>query len=233
MTIPNQYQWMGKMNTNIGSVAGYLAQPEGSGPWSGMIVVQEWWGLDGQTRSVADRLAGSGYLAFAPDLYEGELAALGDSDKATVLVQKYAPHAPAKLELVYDALKTHPDCSGRVGVVGFCFGGRMALILGLARPLDAVVTFYGGGMQQIFDRMSSFRAPAVLGLFGDKDVSIPAGTIEEFDKLLDTIGVQHEVIVYPDSGHAFFRDTDPSVYKPEAAKDAWGRVTRFLAEHLN
>ena len=217
----------------IDSVSAYLARPEGLGPWPGLIVIQEWWGLDDQTRSVADRFAGIGYLAVAPDLYEGELASLGDSDKATVLKQKYETTAPAKLEKVFDSLKSAGDCTGKIGSVGFCFGGRMSLALGLTRPLNGVVTFYGGGMQNLFDRMESFKAPAVLGLFGDKDVSIPPGTIQEFDNLLARLGIDHQVIVYPNSGHAFFRDSDPSVYKPEASRDAWDRVTEFLAAHLS
>jgi len=218
--------------TLIDSVPVYRARPEGDGPWPGLIVIQEWWGLDDQTSSIADRFADIGYLAVAPDLYEGELAPLGDSDKAAVLKQKYELTAPAKLEKVFDALKSDPDCTGKIGSVGFCFGGRMSLTLGLTRPLDGVVTFYGGGMQQMFDRMAGFKAPAVLGLFGDKDVSIPVGTVEEFDNLLERLNIQHEVVVYPDSGHAFFRDSDPSVYKPEASEDAWERVTRFFAEQL-
>ena len=108
----------------------------------------------------------------------------------------------------------------------------MSLALGINRPLDAVCTFYGGGMQQLFDQLGSLKSP-VLGLFGDNDKSIPVGTIEEFDKLLAKIGIEHEVIVYPNSGHAFFRDNDPTSYRPEAAKDAWQRVTKFLAKNLN
>ncbi|HEY6071809.1 MAG TPA: dienelactone hydrolase family protein [Anaerolineales bacterium] len=223
---------MGK-SMKLDSVSAYLARPEGTGPWPGVLVIHEWWGLDDQTRSIADRFAAQGYLALAPDLYNGELAPLGDSDKATVLKQKYGEAAPAVLEKAFDYLKSDPDCTGKVGSVGFCFGGRMSLALGLTRPLDAVVTFYGGGMQQLFDRMTEFQSPCCLALFGDKDVSIPAGTIQEFDTLLDRIGVQHEVIVYPDSGHAFFRDSDPSAYKPEASRDAWERVTKFFAERLN
>lgn len=218
--------------TQLGTVSGHLAKPKGNGPWPAMIVIQEWWGLDAQTESIADRFAGLGYLAFAPDLYHGELAKLGDSDKAASLMQKYAPTALADLQSLYDALKKHPDCNGKIGSVGFCFGGRMSLSLGINRPLDAICTFYGGGMQQVFDQLPAIKAP-VLGLFGDKDQSIPVGTIEEFDKLLDKIGVEHEVIVYPNSGHAFFRDSDPSVYKPEAAKDAWKRVTKFFNKNLN
>jgi len=220
-------------STEIGALPGYLAKPAtGSGPWPTVIVIQEWWGLDQQTRSIADRFAANGYLAFAPDLYHGELAALGDGDKAMSLVQKYGPGAPADLQNLYDALKKDPDCNGKLGSVGFCFGGRMSLALGISRPLDAICTFYGGGMQQVFDQLGAIKCP-VLGLFGDQDVSIPVGTVEQFDLLLDKIGVEHEVIVYPNSGHAFFRDSDGTVYRPEAARDAWEKVTKFFQKNLN
>jgi len=218
-------------NNQIGTTAGYLSKPSGPGPWPAVIVIQEWWGLDLQTKSITDRFAANGYLAFSPDLYHGELAELGDGDKAMRLVQKYGPGAPLELKDLFDALKADPLCSGRVGSVGFCFGGRMSLSLGILRPLDAICTFYGGGMQQIFDQLSAIKCP-VLGLFGDQDVSIPVGTVEQFDLILDQIGVEHEVIVYPDSGHAFFRDSDPGVYRPIAAKDAWERVTRFFQRNL-
>jgi carboxymethylenebutenolidase len=219
-------------SAQLGSVPGHLVKPKGDGPWPGLVVIQEWWGLTDHIKSVADRFGSAGYLAFAPDLYHGELATLGDGEKATTLSQKYGPTGLADLQKVFDALKSHPDCSGKVGSVGFCFGGRMSLALGMSRPLDAVCTFYGGGMQQLFDQLDALKSP-VLGLFGDNDKSIPVGTIEEFDKLLGRIGIEHEVIVYPNSGHAFFRDNDPVAYRPEAARDAWERVTKFLAKNLN
>lgn len=216
----------------LGNINGYLAKPEGSGPFPAVIVIQEWWGLDAQTKSIADRFAKEGYLAFAPDVYHGELAQLGDGDTAMKLVQKYAPNAPAELATMFDALKANPDCSGKIGSVGFCFGGRMSLALSTTRPVDAVCTFYGGGMQTIFDQLRANLNAPVLGFFGDADVSIPAGTVEEFDTLLDDVGVEHEVIMYPNSGHAFFRDSDPSVYIPEASKDAWERTKKFFGKHL-
>jgi carboxymethylenebutenolidase len=219
--------------TQLNSVAGHLAKPKGEGPWPAVIVIQEWWGLDAQTKSIADRFAQEGYLAFAPDLYNGELAQLGDGDKAFELVQKYGPTAAKDLIKVFDGLKEHPDAKDKIGSVGFCFGGRMSLALSTLRPIDAVCTFYGGGMQEVFDRLRQNLKAPVLGFFGDADVSIPAGTIEEFQKLLNEVGVDHEVIVYPNSGHAFFRDSDPSVYKPEAAKDAWERVKKFFKKNLN
>src|SRR3990170_9075721 len=112
---------MGVM-TQLGSLSGYLAKPSGAGPWPGLIVIQEWWGLDAQTKSIADRFAAEGYLAFAPDLYHGELAALGDADKANALKEKYLPTAPDDLEKIFEALQAHPQSSGKIGSVGFCFG---------------------------------------------------------------------------------------------------------------
>ena len=217
----------------LGNVKGHLAKPKGEGRFPTVIVIQEWWGLDKQTKSIAIRFAKEGYLAFAPDLYHDELAPLGDSERASSLAQKYAPTAASDLETVYDALKNHPNSNGKIGSIGFCFGGRMSLTLSTLRPLNAVCTFYGGGMQTVFDRLRTNLKAPVLGLFGDADQSIPAGTVEEFDKLLDDVGVEHEVVMYPNSGHAFFRDTDSSVYKPEAAQDAWEKVKKFFANHLN
>src|SRR5512140_3006916 len=203
---------MGRL-VRMGNVQGYLGRPAGEGPWPTVIVIQEWWGLDNQTETGVDRLSGlpEPYLAFAPDLYHGELALLGDEEKAATLVQKYSPTAPEDLFKTFDALKTHPDCNGKLGAVGFCFGGRMALVLGANRPLDALCSFYGGGMQNVFGQLSGVKSP-ILGVYGDQDKSIPKVTVEEFDKLLDGIGVPHEIVIYPGAGHAFFRDHDPKTY---------------------
>src|SRR5512138_1769363 len=119
---------MGRL-VQMGEVEGYLGRPAGDGPWPTVIVLQEWWGLDNQTESIVDRLSGlpEPYFAFAPDLYHGEMALLGDEEKAGALKDKYAPGAPEDLNQAFDGLKNHQDCSGKIGVVGFCFGGRMAL----------------------------------------------------------------------------------------------------------
>jgi carboxymethylenebutenolidase len=217
--------------TSFDGISCYLARPNGKGPWPGLIVIHEWWGLDQQTKSIADRFAAVNYLTFSPDLYHGELAKTGDAEKAMALVQKYGPTAPEELQKLFDVLKKLPESTGKLGSVGFCFGGRMSLMLGINRPVDAVCTFYGGGMQQVFDQLDQLHCP-VLGLFGDQDQSIPIGTVELFDQRLDQVGVAHEIIVYPNSGHAFFRDSDPKAYRPEAAKDAWQRVTKFFDQHL-
>lgn len=215
----------------LGPLEGYVASPQEQAPRPAILVIQEWWGLDQQTRSIANRFAHLGYMAVAPDLYHGDLAALGDSETASSLMAKYGPAAPDELAEAFDALRQHPLCDGRIGSIGFCFGGRMSLALGVRRPVEAVCTFYGGQMQQVFDQLHRLRAP-VLGVFGDRDQSIPQGTIQAFDDLLDQLGLEHEIIVYPNSDHAFFRDNDPAVYKPVAARDAWERTTRFFLRHL-
>jgi carboxymethylenebutenolidase len=218
--------------TEIAGVPGHLARPQGAGPWPALIVIQEWWGLSAHIQSVADRFASVGYLAFAPDLFHGELAELGDNEKATALIKKYGAGAAAELQEVFDGLKKLPECNGKVGSVGFCFGGQMSLRLGVSRPVDAVCMFYGGGMQQVFGQLGNLKSP-LLGLFGDQDRSIPVGSVQEFDQLLDETGVQHEVVIYPGAGHAFFRDSDPSTYRAAAAQDAWDRATHFFQENLS
>src|SRR5258708_11307981 len=160
----------------LGTISGHLAKPKGSGPWPGVIVIQEWWGLSDHIIDVANRVAGLGYLTFAPDLFHGEIAKLGDHELAMKLTQKYGPGAASELQQVFDALKSHPDCSGKLGCIGFCMGGRLSLGLGISRPVYAACTFYGGGMQQLFGELGAFKAP-VLALYGDQDQSIPAGTI--------------------------------------------------------
>lgn len=212
-------------------VSGHFGQPRPQQPGPGLLVIHEWWGLDEQTCSIADRLAGAGYLSFAPDLYHGARASLGDTALASELLREHADGALATLERAFDGLLQHPECNGSIGAIGFCFGGRMALAIGLRRPVKAICTFYGGGMQVLFDQLDGLRSP-VLGLYGDADTSIPSGTIEQFDRILDERGLEHEIVVYPRAGHAFFRDQDPASFRPEASADAWARTMSFLGRHL-
>jgi carboxymethylenebutenolidase len=215
----------------FGPLSGHLARPAAARA-PGLIVIHEWLGLDAGTRRMADRFAEAGYLAFAPDLYHGELAPVGDVERCRALTAKYGPGAPAEIAQAVAAQRADPACTGRVGAVGFCFGGRMALATAIETPLDAVSTFYGGGMQVLFDRLPALRSP-VLGLFGEDDGSIPVGTIEEFKRRLADLGLEHQVIVYPNAAHAFMREGDPRAYRPEAAADAWQKAIAFFGQHLH
>jgi carboxymethylenebutenolidase len=223
MTDDYQFQGNGEI------LSGALVRPEGAGPWPGLVVVQEWWGLVPHIRNVASRFAKAGYLALAPDLYMGESAF--EPEGCTKLAQKHGAAAPARARAAFQALKAHPDCSGKVGVVGYCFGGRMALHVACYEPeLDAAAVYYGGRMEQYFDRVPNICCP-VLGVFGAEDRGIPAESVQRLDDLLDEAGVPHEVIVYPGAAHAFFND-EGSNYNGQAAADAWRRTTAFFSQYL-
>lgn len=212
------------------TVPGVLERPEGSGPWPGVIVVQEWWGLVPHIRDVAHRFAQVGYLALAPDLYMGE--ASDDPEGCTTLVQKHGAAAPARARAAFHALKAHPDCTGKVGAVGYCFGGRIVLSLACAEPeLNAAAVYYGGRMETLFDQVPNIRS-AVQGVFGDQDRGIPVESVRKLDELLDEAGVPHEVILYPGAAHAFFND-EGSNYHAQSAADAWQRTLDFFARHLS
>ena len=218
-----------QFQSNGESLSGALERPEGSGPWPGVLVAQEWYGLVPHIRDVAGRFARAGYLAFAPDLYQGEAA--DDPEGCTRLVQKHGALAPDRLRAAFRVLKAHPKCSGKVGAVGYCFGGRMVLHLACYEPeLNAAAIYYGGRMEQYFDRVGNIRSP-VLGLFGEADYGIPVETVQRFDDLLDGTGVPHEVIRYPGAAHAFFNDQGSNYHAPSAA-DAWRRTIEFFARYL-
>ncbi|MBI3761994.1 MAG: dienelactone hydrolase family protein [Chloroflexi bacterium] len=210
-------------------LSGHLERPAGNGPWPGVLVVQEWWGLVPHIKDVAARFAKLGYLALAPDLYLGEFAE--DADGAMRLTQQHGPAAGERLQAAYRPLRDHPDCTGKVGAVGYCFGGRMVLHLACHEiDLDAAAIYYSGRMEQYFDRVKNIRCP-VLGLYGGEDGGIPAKTVKEFDSLLDATGVPHEVVIYPGAAHAFFNDTGSNYHAPSAA-DAWKRTTQFFDKYL-
>jgi len=218
-----------QFQSNGETVPGALERPEGSGPWPGVVVVQEWWGLVPHIRDVARRFAQAGYLALAPDLYMGEAAE--DPEGCSQLVQKHGAAAPDRSRAAFRALRAHPECAGKVGAVGYCFGGRMVLHVACYEPeLAAAAIYYGGRLEQYFDRVPNIRSP-VLGVFGEEDRGIPVETVKQFDELLDGTGVPHEITLYPGAGHAFFNDEGAN-YRAEAAADAWRRTTEFFARHL-
>lgn len=211
------------------TVLGVLERPEGPGPWPGIVVVQEWWGLVPHIRALAGRFAQAAYLALAPDLYMGEAAT--DAEVCMSLVQKHGPLAPARARAAFRTLKAQPDCTGKVGAVGYCFGGRVVLTLACDEPeLDAAAVYYGGRMETLFDRVPNIRS-AVQGIFGEEDRGIPVESVNKLDELLDQAGVPHEVILYPGAAHAFLND-EGSNYHPQAAVDAWGRTLEFFARYL-
>ncbi|GAB4469384.1 MAG: dienelactone hydrolase family protein [Elainellaceae cyanobacterium] len=217
------------MGTEIADL-GYLALPPGgSGP--GVIVLQEWWGLVPHIKTVADRFAAEGFVAIAPDLYDGETTTSPD-EAGRKLMALNIEQTAHKLENTLEYLQNHPAVTGnRLGVVGFCMGGQLALLAAtLSQRVGAVVDFYGihPNVQPDFSKLS---AP-VLGIFGENDGFVTPEAVRSLEAAIQQAGGSIETHTYAGADHAFFNDTRPEVYQPDAAADAWNKTLSFLQREL-
>lgn len=217
------------MGTEIADL-GYLALPlGGSGP--GVIVLQEWWGLVPHIKTVADRFAAEGFVAIAPDLYDGETTTSPD-EAGRKLMALNIEQTAHKLENTLEYLQNHPAVTGnRLGVVGFCMGGQLALLAAtLSQRVGAVVDFYGihPNVQPDFSKLS---AP-VLGIFGENDGFVTPESVRSLEAAIQQAGGSIETHTYAGADHAFFNDTRPEVYQPDAAADAWNKTLSFLQREL-
>lgn len=213
---------------------GYLARPENAdGPLPGVIVLQEWWGLNEHIKDVTRRLALEGYVALAPDLYKGQVAT--EPDEARKLVMELDMGAAVEeIGAAADFLLAHEGVAGeQVGVMGFCMGGRLALMTALddagSGRFGATVAFYGTPLTP--DEAAQVETP-VLGLYGADDGGIPVTEVTMMQEALTAAGVTNEFQVYAGAPHSFFNDTRES-YRPEAAADAWQRTLAWFEQHLS
>ncbi|GHJ38695.1 dienelactone hydrolase family protein [Streptomyces sp. TS71-3] len=209
---------------------GYLVRPpDGSGP--GVIVIQEWWGLDDHIADVTERLAREGFVALAPDLYGGRVA--HDAEQAGRLMRELpVGHAVHLLSGAVDHLLSLPEVtSSTVGAVGFCMGGGFVLYLAAAEPrVSAAVPFYGVIQGDLPD-FSGLRAQ-VLGHYGERDGSIPAERLDELHRAItEQAGIEPDLRFYPGAGHAFFNDQRPSHHR-DSAQRAWVATIPFLHRQL-
>jgi carboxymethylenebutenolidase len=219
-----------------GVMPAFLARPAGEARLAAVLVIQEAFGLNRHIESIARRLAGEGYVALAPDLYwrAGPGRAVGYDDLAEAIRLMQALDDEGIVADVASAvghLERQPFVrADRIGITGFCMGGRVSYLAACALPgrIKAAAPFYGGGIP--LDRTSMLEAP-VLAFFGEDDPFIPLAAVEELKAALARHGKQAEVVVYPGAGHGFFCDERAS-YHADAARDAWQRLTRFLAAHL-
>ena len=210
--------------------SGYMATPaSGTGP--GVVVIQEWWGLVPHITGVCDRFAAAGYTALAPDLYHGRTTTEPDEAQKE-LMNLDIEVAGRELGAAVAHLLDSPSATGtRVGVVGFCMGGGLALYTASKQPeVAACVAYYGVGPARDRIDLSAMKA-AVLGHWGERDHSYDHATIEDLEKRLRAAGVSVESFWY-DADHAFFNDTRPEVHDEEAARLSWDRTLAFLGEHL-
>lgn len=220
-------------SSNGGQAEGYLARPAaGSGP--GVIVIQEWWGLVAHIEEVVDRFAAAGFVALAPDLYHGLVAR--EPDEAGKLMMGLAMDVSARdiagaaAYLVGSAGATPP----RVGAVGFCMGGSLALWSATLSPdIVAAVAFYPAlPWERMAPKWSAYEGKAALIHACEGDGTSAAPGIQQARVAIEEAGGTLSVYDYPGTQHAFFNDTRPEVYDAAAAGAAWERTLAFFRERL-
>jgi carboxymethylenebutenolidase len=224
-----------QFRSNGTTASGYLATPPaGSGP--GVLVIQEWWGLDSGIKTMADRLAEGGFVALAPDLYHGKLAGHDEMDKAAELMKSLPPDRAARdMSGAVDYLASHPAVTGTgIGVVGFCMGGMLSFIIAASRPdrVKAIVPFYGFPQGQAEPDWSKLEAVVRGHMAEHDDFFTPAGA-RALEARLRGMGKDVTLTVHPGTGHAFMGPHNALGTLDEAlAARIWPEVLAFLRKHL-
>jgi carboxymethylenebutenolidase len=196
-----------------------------------VIVIQEWWGLVDHIKDVCDRFAAEGFVALAPDMYHGKSAKSPD-EAGKLMMALRIDEAERDLSAAVDYLETQDSTtSKKVGIVGFCMGGALALYTATKNSkIGACVVFYGIH-PKVKPDLPNLQAP-VLGNYAENDRSVPPAVVHDLEKQLRDLGKQVDMKIY-DADHAFFNDTRPEVYNAEASADAWQRTIAFLRENLS
>jgi len=210
---------------------GYLAKPaSGSGP--GVVVIQEWWGLNDNIKNIADRLAGEGFVALAPDLYHGESTSEPD-EAGKLMMAMNVQQAARDMAGAVDYLSGLDATGGpNVGCVGYCMGGGLSLWLATLRPqVGACVVYYGVLPPGAAPDYAQLSGP-VLGHFAENDTFAPPAAARELESTINAAGKQAEFHIYPATEHGFFNDTRSEVHKADAAAQSWDRTLAFFREHL-
>jgi len=216
------------------SVPGYLAEPAVGNKAPGIVVIQEWWGLNDQIKGVADKLAAAGYRALVPDLYRGKVAVEAKEAEHLMTTLNFGDAAGQDVRGAVQHLKS---TSPKAGVTGFCMGGALTLLSAVNVPeVDAAVVWYGFPPLEYIDA-SKIKAP-LLGHYAIDDVPFPIATVDALEQKLRAAKVAFEFHRYK-AQHAFANETAVGAnklpitgYNPEAAELAWRRTMEFFGRHL-
>ena len=218
---------------NVGMKA-FVAAPQTKDKRPAILIVQEWWGLTEHIKDIARRYAAEGYVAIVPDLYSRLGHALptdaGEAGKLMNTLKQEDGLTDLNATVAY--LKSVPEVdAAKIGITGFCMGGSYALMLPCVSPeIKAAVPFYGQVPNP--DTPIQKLACPVLYLYGEDDGWITKVDVQRLVAALKKYNKTGEIKTYHGAPHAFFRDTDPTVYRPEAAQDAWARTKAFFKQHL-
>ncbi|HLP79262.1 MAG TPA: dienelactone hydrolase family protein [Acidobacteriota bacterium] len=213
---------------NIASPLGFLARPNDTRPYPGVVMIHEWWGLNDNIKEMAKILASEGYSVFAIDLYGEVTNNMSRAQNLSSQVRANQDEALAKMQDAVEFLREEEDATN-IGSVGWCFGGGESLVLSVNEPLDATVIYYGTLINDT-RQLERIGGP-VLGIFGTNDTSIPAASVTAFNKTLDDAGIERDIYLYPGVGHAFANPSGAN-FAPTQTRDAWFKTLRFLEENL-
>jgi carboxymethylenebutenolidase len=214
-----------RVKISISGQEGVLATPSGDARGPGVVLIQEWWGVNAQIQSVAQRWADAGFVAIVPDLYHGKLASNADEAAAMMNALDF-PTAVQEIAAAVEHLRAHPRCTGKVAVTGYCMGGALSFASAVnVRGLAAVVPFYGlpGDLD-----WSKIDAPVQAHFAQHDDWATIAGA----EKIKAAVKVPMELHTY-DAQHAFCNDKRPEVYNAEACQLAWSRTVAFVRSHAS
>jgi carboxymethylenebutenolidase len=213
------------------TVQAVLYTPAGKGPFPGIVVIHEWWGLNDWVKEQAGKISDLGYVTLAIDLYRGKVATTPEEAHE---IMRGVPEDRAKRDLhaAIEFLSSQPDVSkDRMGAIGWCMGGGYALDVALQEPtLNADVINYG---HLATDPQSIAKINAsVLGIFGAQDHGISVDDVKKFEQMLKQQGKKAEIVIYPDAGHGFENPNNKDGYRAADASDAWQHTVKFFAATL-
>ena len=214
------------LTTSNGATTAYVARPQRESA-AAIVLIQEWWGINDHIRDIAGRYANEGYLCVAPDLFRGRVA--NNTEEASALMQ--ALSLDDGLETIRKAIEATRETYAvkKLGITGYCMGGTFALRAACEIPeLAAAAPFYGDIPEE--EVLKKLRVPTLF-IAGERDNWINPEKVNQLKEAARKYNLPIEVVSY-DADHAFFNDTRPAVYDPEAAADAWRRVLEHFRKHL-
>ncbi len=212
---------------------GYLVRPGDGQAYPGIVLIQEWWGIEPHIRDIAQRLASEGFVVMVPDLYHGQIATEpDDARKLIMMLRGNVEIALREVELAAEYLRKDPGVSSKkLGIMGFCVGGFLTFKMACRYPhIGASSPWYGGGIDPRTEDISKINAP-MLAVYGELDGGIPLAQVRAIESALAEAGKTAEVRVYAGAGHAFL-NPDHGAYHEASAKDAWARAVALFKTNL-